>query len=53
MKTIAKQNKNKIYIPFGDAMAWKRVNNVGIFSHQNFDQFFNWFILEPTGECVW
>ena len=48
MKTIAKQYKSKIHVSFGNALAWKRVQNVGVFSHGNFDQFFNWFVLEPT-----
>lgn len=48
MKTIAKQYKSKIHVSFGNALAWKRVQNVGVFSNGNFDQFFNWFVLEPT-----
>lgn len=48
MRTIAKQYKNKIHVSFGNALAWKRVQNVGVFSNGNFDQFFNWFVLEPT-----
>ena len=37
---------------FGDEKAWKRVKNVGLFSHQNFDKFFDWFVLTPTIDAV-
>ena len=48
MKSISKQYQNKIHVVFGDAEAWKRVQNIGLFSSQNFDQFFDWFVLQPT-----
>ena len=52
MLNISKKYKDKINVVFGDDKGWKRVKNVGMFSHQNFDQFFDWFVLTPTIDAV-
>jgi hypothetical protein len=52
MKSISKQYRKKIHVAFGNPVAWKRVQNIGVFSHQNFNQFFDWFVVQPTVDAI-
>ena len=52
MQSFSKKYKKKVHVVFGDETGWKRVKNVGLFSHQNFEQFFDWFVLTPTVDSI-
>ena len=52
MQSFSKKYKKKVHVVFGDETGWKRVQNVGLFSHQNFEQFFDWFVLTPTVDSI-
>ena len=52
MKSISERYQKKIHVAFGDPLAWNRVRNIGVFSHQNFNQFFDWFVVQPTVDAI-
>ena len=52
MKKFSQKFNNQVNVVFGNKTAWKRVENVGLFSHQTFEQFFDWFVLTPTVDAI-
>ncbi len=52
MLSLARASKGKVSVQFGNEEAWKRVKNMGFVSVQNFEQFFDWFVLSPTVEAI-
>lgn len=52
MLSLARASQGKVSVQFGNTEAWKRVKNMGFVSNQNFEQFFDWFVLSPTVEAI-
>ena len=48
MAAITRNLQNKVYAQFGDAESRQRLKNVGHVTPDTFNQFFEWFVVQPT-----
>jgi|TARA_B110000090_G_scaffold24312_1_gene24004 hypothetical protein len=52
MKSLVAGYQTQFQVIFGDEQGWKRVDNLGYVTRENFSQFFQWFVMGPTFDAL-